>query len=60
MASTVLVDDKASEVISDVVDIIYGELGIKLRQKDIIPMVFRDPKDIAEIVKKNLKYSIKV
>lgn len=54
MVSSVIVDEKAAEVIADVVDIVYSELGIKLRHKDIVPIVFRDEREIAEIVKRNL------
>lgn len=56
--TTIPLPEDTVEVASDVINIIYQKSGIKLRQKDIVPLVFRDPKEIAEIALKNMKAQI--
>lgn len=58
MTTTIVLSEDAANCLNDAINIVYEKYGIMLRQKDIVPLLFRDPKEIAEIVTKNIKRNL--
>lgn len=60
MVAYVEVSDEMDDVVEEVIQNVKAEIGIKINKKTLIPMVFGNPKEITDIVLREIKSRIKV
>lgn len=59
MPYVVEITEDNEDVIDTVIANIYGEIGIKLSKRDLVPLVFGDPREITDIVLRQIRSRIK-
>ncbi len=60
MAAVIEIPEEMDDVIEEVIQIVRGEIGIKLNKRTLIPMVFENPREISDIILRSIKSKIKV
>lgn len=55
MAYSIMVTNDVQENIDETVDILKERIGIDVHKKDLIPLLFKNPAAVAEIVIQNIK-----
>lgn len=53
---TIYLDDDASEIAEEIVEIVKKKMGIKIKHKELIPLIFESgSKELADMCLNNLK-----
>lgn len=58
MGTTIPLSEETSGVAIKAIEIINNKIGIRLNQKELIPLLLKDPNEVADIALKNIKRSI--
>lgn len=58
MGTTIPLSEETSGVALRAIEIINNKIGIRLNQKELIPLLLKDPNEVADIALKNIKQSI--
>lgn len=58
MATTIEISEGMNEVIEEVIAIVDDEIGIRLNKKTLVPLVFQDPREITDIVIREIRHRV--
>lgn len=58
MGTTIPLSEETSGVAIKAIEIINNKMGIRLNQKELIPLLLKDPNEVANMALKNIKQSI--
>lgn len=58
MAATIEIPEEMNVVVEKVIQNVSVEIGIRISKKALIPLVFRDSKEITDIVLREIKHRV--
>lgn len=58
MSYTITIFDEDKENLEDIIDIVQQKVGFRIPQKNLIPLLTKNPKAAAEIILQNIKESV--